>query len=72
MAAAITRRPLPPNRAISASARLPASSVHGLLPPSTSAVDTRPSTAGPAPLTNMRTTSWPWSSLAWQNTAISL
>ena len=71
-AEAITRKPLPPSRDISSSARLPALSVQGSLRPCTSAEDTRPSTAGPAPLINIRTTSLPLSSLAWQNTAMSL
>ena len=72
VAATITRSPFPPRRSISWVDRAFCSSPHGTLLPLARADAARPITAGPAPLTNARTTAFPDSSVASAKTAISL
>ena len=72
VAATMMRRPLPPRRSISCDDRVFCSSPQGTLSPLARADAARPITAGPAPLTNARTTAFPDASLASAKTAISL
>ena len=68
----MTRRPASPMRSTCCSARCLSASSQGMLVPLASAVAARAITAGAAPLTKQRTTSFPDASLAWLKVAISL
>ncbi len=72
VAATMIRRPCSPRRSISWLALSFCSSPQGTLVPFARADAARPITAGPAPLTNIRTTAFPDASLASAKTAMSL
>jgi hypothetical protein len=72
MAAAITRRPSPSMRSISAWARWLSPASQGTTLPAARAVAARPITAGAAPLTKQRTTGRPVVSAAEWKVAITL